>query len=81
MKFYFNSEWEANSIKLKPFGFLAANDVVVSVERFFTEKKKLLVTRTPNSFDFIFSSSVSEKSDGRGGIVSSSYGFAVYMQF
>ena len=51
MKFYFNSEWRANSIKLKPFGVLAVSDIVVSVERFFTEKKKLLVTRTPNGFD------------------------------
>ena len=52
MKSYFNSEWGVNSVKLKPFGVLAASDVAVSVERFFTEKKKLLVTRTPNGFEF-----------------------------
>ena len=51
MKSYFNSEWGVNSVKLKPFGSLAASDVAVSVERFFTEKKKSLVTRTPNGFD------------------------------
>ena len=51
MKSYFNFEWGVNSVKLKLFGSLAASDVAVLVERFFTDKKKLLVTRTPNGFD------------------------------
>ena len=49
MKSYFNSN--AISIKLKLFGVLAASDVAVSVERSFTEMKKLLVARTPDGFD------------------------------
>ena len=37
MKSYFNSEWGVNSVKLKPFGSLAASDVAVLVERFLLE--------------------------------------------
>ena len=51
MKSYFSTEWGVNSVKLKPFGSLAASDVAVWVEMFFTEKKKWIVTRTPNGFD------------------------------
>ena len=58
MKSYFDSEWGVNSVKLKPFGSLAACDVIVSVKKLFT--------RMSNNFDFILSSSVSEKSNERG---------------